>query len=240
MSNGHILVVDDDRSILELIRDFLREYDYEVSTAVDAASMRALLKDSRCDLIVLDLKLPDEDGLSLAGRLRANSRIPIIMLTSLGSEVDRIVGLELGADDYLAKPFNPRELLARIRAVLRRTGKGVAADPVLEPGHAGLRFGDWILDTTARQLMAPNGDSVELTTGEFDLLEAFVRSPRQVLNRDRLLALTRSAEVEAFDRSVDVLILRLRRKLEANPRHPSLIKTERGVGYYLDAPVTLL
>ena len=162
------------------------------------------------------------------------------MLTALGSDVDRIVGLELGADDYLSKPFNPRELLARIRAVLRRAKSPPAQAARVEPGHEALGFADWIVDTTSRQLISPAGETVDLTSGEFDLLEAFVRAPRRVLNRDQLLAKTRSVDTEVFDRTIDVLILRLRRKLEANPKHPKLIKTERGVGYIFDAEVKAL
>lgn len=234
---ARILIVDDDRAIVELVHDFLEDYGLAVASAGDAASMRALLEQARFDLIVLDLKLPDANGLRIAEELRLGSRIPIIMLTSLGSEVDRIVGLELGADDYLAKPFSPRELLARIRAVLRRGGHGMGEPMCVEPGHRGFRFAGWVLDTTTRQLLSPQGDTVSLTCGEFDLLEALVQAPRQVFNRDQLLAMTRSEDAEVFDRTIDVLILRLRRKLEANPRHPALLRTERGVGYYLDARV---
>ena len=234
------MVVDDDQAILKLVGDFLREYDFKVSTASNAASMQKVLKQSPCDLIILDVKLPDEDGLSIASRLSVSSRIPIIMLTALGSDVDRIVGLELGADDYLSKPFNPRELLARIRAVLRRAKNSPAQAAQLEQGHEALGFADWIMDTTSRQLISPAGKTVDLTSGEFDLLEAFVRAPRRVLNRDQLLTMTRSVDTEVFDRTIDVLILRLRRKLEANPKHPKLIKTERGVGYIFDAEVKSL
>ncbi len=236
-TSTHILIVDDDRAIVELVRDFLAGYGLAVSSAGDAATMRSLLEQTQYDLIVLDLKLPDANGLRIAEELRLGSRIPIIMLTSLGSEVDRIVGLELGADDYLAKPFSPRELLARIRAVLRRGGHGMGDSMCVEPGHQGFRFAGWLLDTTARQLISSQGQPVSLTCGEFNLLEALVQAPRQVLNRDQLLAMTRSEDADVFDRTIDVLILRLRRKLETNPRHPALLRTERGVGYYLDARV---
>jgi two-component system OmpR family response regulator len=240
MEGAHILIVDDDKAILELISGFLKEYDYKVSTATDAAAMEEVLKRSSCDLIVLDLKLPDADGLTLARRLRLSSNIPIIMLTALGSDVDRIVGLELGADDYLGKPFNPRELLARIRAVLRRVGSGFRSEPVVKPGHEALGFASWILDVTARQLLSPEGELVDLTSGEFNLLEAFVRSPHHVLSRDQLLAMTRLLDTDVFDRTIDVLILRLRRKLETNPKQPKLIKTERGAGYVFAADVKRL
>lgn len=237
MTDKHILVVDHDQTILKLVSDFLREYDFKVSTALDAASMRVVLKQFPCDLIVLDVKLPDEDGLSVASRLSVLSRIPIIMLSALDSDVDRIVGLELGADDYLSKPFNPRELLARIRAVLRRAGKSPDQAIRVEPSHEAFRFADWIVNTTSRHVISPLGETVDLTSGEFDLLEAFVRAPRRTLNRDQLLAMTRSPDTEVFDRTIDVLILRLRRKLETNPKHPKLIKTERGVGYIFDAEI---
>lgn len=237
MKDAHILVVDDDQAIVDLVSDFLTEYGYEVSTASDAATMVKVMKESKCDLIVLDLKLPDGNGLALASRLRASSNIPIIMLTAFGTEVDRIVGLEVGADDYLAKPFNPRELLARIRAVLRRVRRSSPerTDPASD--HEVFSFGCWLLDTTARQLLSPDGEPVELTSGEFSLLEALVRAPYRVLTRDQLLGMTRSADTEVFDRTIDVLILRLRRKLEFNPKHPQLIKTERGMGYIFNATV---
>lgn len=239
MDHAHILVVDDDKAILELISDFLTEYDYKVFTATNAASMAQVLKESPVDLIVLDLKLPDENGLELASKLRASSNVPIIMLTVLGSDVDRIVGLEVGADDYLAKPFNPRELLARIRAVLRRVGGGPSPEPTpdLDPSHEAFSFDGWTLDITARQLISPAGELVDLTCGEFNLLETFARSPHRVLSRDQLLTLTHSCDADVFDRTIDVLILRLRRKLEPNPKHPQLIKTERGAGYVFTATV---
>ena len=240
MNHSHILVVDDDKAILELISDFLAEYDYKVYTATNAVSMAQVLKESPVDLIVLDLKLPDEDGLELASKLRASSNIPIIMLTALGSDVDRIVGLEVGADDYLAKPFNPRELLARIRAVLRRGRGGPSPKPTLDPSHEAFSFEGWILDTTARQLISPQGEPINLTCGEFDLLEVFMRSPHRVLSRDQLLEMTRSADADVFDRTIDVLILRLRRKLEVNPKQPRFIKTERSIGYIFTATVKRL
>lgn len=237
MKGPHILIVDDDKAILDLVSDFLTDYDYRVSTATDAASMAHVLKESACDLIVLDLKLPDADGLDLARKLRTSSNIPIIMLTALGSEIDRIVGLEMGADDYLAKPFNPRELLARIRAVLRRVKGVLPSRLAVESDHETFAFEGWILDTTARQLLSSEGQVVDLTSGEFNLLEAFVRSPHRVLSRDQLLDMTRSHEADVFDRTIDVLILRLRRKLEANPKQPRLIKTERSAGYVFNAAV---
>jgi two-component system OmpR family response regulator len=237
MKNPHVLLVDDDKAILELVGDFLASYDYTVSMAASGAEMEQVLKASPCDLVVLDLKLPDQDGLVLARRLRASSKIPIIMLTALGSDVDRIVGLEVGADDYLSKPFNPRELLARIRAVLRRVEGSRPAEPVIDPSHENFAFEGWVLDTTARQLISTNRELVDLTSGEFDLLEAFVHAPHRVLTRDQLLEMTRARDTDVFDRTIDVLILRLRRKLEPNPSHPRFIKTERGVGYVFAATV---
>ncbi len=230
MKSLHVLVVDDDPAIRETIEDFLSEYDFQVSTAGDGAGLFEVLERGRCDLVVLDLKLPGEDGLSLAARLRSSYDIPIIMLTSLGSDVDRIVGLEMGADDYLAKPFNPRELLARIRAVLRRV-RGLSIKPTPETRHQRVHFAGWTLDLTVRDLLSPQGERVDLTAGEFNLLEAFIKAPRRILSRDQLLEMTHSTDAEVFDRTIDVLILRLRRKIEPDPRHPSLIRTERGAGY---------
>jgi DNA-binding response OmpR family regulator len=192
------------------------------------------------DLIVLDLKLAEEDGLQLVRELRMKSSVPIIIVTGhRRDEVDRIVGLELGADDYLTKPFSPRELLARVRAVLRRAEAARAAPPA--DGKASrYRFAGWELNRRLRRLTSPSGAAVTLTLGEFSLLSAFLRSPQQVLRRDQLLAATRVHDDEVFDRSVDVQILRLRRKLEANPSAPELIKTERGAGYVFTAPVQVL
>jgi len=225
----HILVVDDDREIRDLLARFLRKHGFRVETAADGKAMVAALAAGRFDLIVLDLMLPGEDGLSLCRRVRAGSDLPIVMLTAIGEDTDRIVGLEMGADDYLAKPFNPRELLARIRAVLRRApeaGRRAEADRSRK-----LEFHGWTLDTGRRSLHAPDGALVALTGGEFDLLLALVGHPGRVLNRDRLLDLTRGREAGPFDRSVDVQVSRLRRKIEEDPKQPALIKTVRGGGY---------
>lgn len=232
----HVLIVDDDREIRDLLARFLRRHDYRVETAADGRAMMRLIETSRFDLVVLDLMLPGEDGLSLCRRLRARSRLPVIMLTALGEETDRIVGLEMGADDYLAKPFNPRELLARIRAVLRRAG---GADERVDAGAArALIFAGFRLDLAARALTAPDGVFVPLTAGEFDLLAAFAERPRRVLDRDRLLDLTRGRAAAPFDRSVDVQLSRLRRKIEPDPKEPALIKTVRGGGYVFTCEVT--
>jgi two-component system OmpR family response regulator len=232
----HILVVDDDREIRSLVSQFLRKHAFRVTDAADGREMMQVLEDGRFDLVVLDLMLPGEDGLSLCRRVRASSSLPIIMLTAMGEETDRIVGLEMGADDYLPKPFNPRELLARIRAVLRRTGG--EAPEAKEDGGGTLVFEGWSLDLSKRELRAPDGTLVPLTAGEYDLLAAIVERPGRVLSRDQLLDLTRGRDAVPFDRSVDVQISRLRRKLEPDPKEPQIIKTVRGGGYVFACEVT--
>jgi two-component system OmpR family response regulator len=232
----HILVVDDDREIRSLVAQLLRKHGFRVTDAADGREMMQALDGGRFDLAVLDLMLPGEDGLSLCRRVRAGSALPIIMLTAMGEETDRIVGLEMGADDYLPKPFNPRELLARIRAVLRRSA-GEAPEPETEGG--GLRvFEGWSLDLSKRELRAPDGTLVPLTAGEYDLLAAIVERPGRVLSRDQLLDITRGRDAAPFDRSVDVQISRLRRKLEPDPKGPQIIKTVRGGGYVFACEVT--
>ncbi len=227
--SAHLLIVDDDREIRDLLGRFLTRHGYRVTTARDGREMRKALADWRIDLIVLDLMLPGEDGLSLCRRLRADSSIPIIMLTAMGEETDRIVGLEMGADDYLPKPFNPRELLARIKSVLRRADATPAA--VSSPGRTILRFAGWKLDLARRRLESAEGLVVDLSAGEFGLLVAFAEHPQRVLNRDQLLDLTRGRAAAPFDRSVDIQVSRLRRKIEPDPNKPDLIKTVRGGGY---------
>jgi two-component system, OmpR family, response regulator len=226
-TSPHILVVDDDREIRDLVAKFLTRHGCRVTTVADGKEMRRALADRRIDLVVLDLMLPGEDGLGLCRRLRAESDLPVIMLTAMREDIDRILGLELGADDYLPKPFNPRELLARIRAVLRRTG---AVTPRGE-GNATLRFAGWRLEPGGRRLVGPDGREPELTGGEFDLLLAFAERPGRVLSRDQLLDLTRGRETAPFDRSVDSQVSRLRRKIEPDPSRPALIKTVRSGGY---------
>ena len=230
MRNGpHVLVVDDDREIRDLLARFLCTHGYRIETAADGREMFAALSAGRFDLIVLDLMLPGEDGLSLCRRVRAGSDLPIIMLTAIGEDTDRIVGLEMGADDYLAKPFNPRELLARIRAVLRRATE-IRRRP--EGGRSRcFEFHGWMLDATRRCLHGPDGAPVDLTGGEFTLLLALVEHPDRVLTRDQLLDLTRGREAGPFDRSVDIQVSRLRRKIENDPKRPALIKTVRSGGY---------
>ena len=230
MKDGpHILVVDDDREIRDLLARFLRKHGFRVETASDGKEMFKALAVGRFDLAVLDLMLPGEDGLSLCRRVRSGSDLPIVMLTAIGEDTDRIVGLEMGADDYLAKPFNPRELLARIRAVLRRAPE-MRQQPEADRSRT-FEFQGWVLDAGRRSLHAPDGVLVDLTAGEFDLLLALVEHPGRVLNRDQLLDLTRGREAGPFDRSVDVQVSRLRRKIEEDPKQPALIKTVRGGGY---------
>ncbi len=237
VSEARILVVDDDPGIRELVGEFLEDYGFEVNTAADGAALLLALEARPPDLVLLDLKLPDQGGLGLVEHVKAVGDIPVIMLTSLGADVDRIVGLEVGADDYVPKPFNPRELLARIRAVLRRTAKAIAVGPPQGVPHEVLVFAGWSLDLTVRELRDAAGQHVELTGAEFDLLAALASAPQRVLSREQLLDRTRGHGAEVFDRSIDVLILRLRRKIEDNPKNPRLIRTERSVGYVFTAPV---
>ena len=230
---AHILIVDDQQEICDVVQEYLTGEGYRVSTAHDGAGMRRVMGQSPADLVILDLMLPGEDGLTLARALRSESGIGIIILTGRGETVDRIIGLEMGADDYLPKPFHLRELLARVKAVLRRAqdrgGGGAGGDGT--PSRSRARFSGWNLDLSSRELTSPGGQEVRLTTGEFDLLTAFVHNANQVLTRDRLLDLARNREAGPFDRTIDVQVGRLRRKLEDDPQNPSLIKTVRGSGY---------
>jgi two-component system OmpR family response regulator len=230
-TNAHILVVDDDREIRDLLARFLSRHGLRVTTAKDGAEMMKLLDERRIDLVVLDLMMPGEDGLSLTRRLReAKSAIPIVMLTAMGEDTDRIVGLEMGADDYVPKPFNPRELLARIKAVLRRvqmTSESAAA----APAGSRLCFEGWRLDMATRDLTSPDGVMVVLSAGEFSLLQVFVEHPRRVLSRDQLLDFARGRTAVPFDRSIDIQVSRLRRRLGDDAKDPQLIKTVRGGGY---------
>jgi two-component system, OmpR family, response regulator len=225
----HILVVEDDRQISDLVAQYLGANDCRVSIAADGREMDRQLGCSRIDLIVLDLMLPGEDGLSLCRHLRIGSRVPIIILTAKGDEVDRIVGLEMGADDYLSKPFNPRELLARIRAVLRRAT--LVADATDGRRACVLSFLGWRLDCVLRELTSPQGVRVAVTAAELDLLQALCERPGRVLTRDQLLDLTQGRKRAPFERGIDVLISRLRRKIEAEPHRPEIIKTVRSSGY---------
>ena len=228
-----ILVVDDDGDIRSLVAKFLRSNGFRVHTARNGPEMSETLAHSAIDLIVLDLMLPGRNGLDLCRDLRRVSTIPVIMLTAKGEEIDRIIGLEVGADDYLAKPFSPRELLARINAVLRRA-RSYDQQPA-ERGGRSLQFADWRLDTLKRELTDPRGVVVDLSSGEYDLLLAFLEAPQRVLTREFLLDAARNRSIEAFDRSIDVQVSRLRRKLDSVD---DLIKTVRGVGYLFAADVT--
>jgi two-component system OmpR family response regulator len=229
--NGHILIVDDQREICDLVQEYLSGEGYRVSTAQSGAEMRRVMAQSSVDLVILDLMLPGEDGLTLARSLRQDlPNVGIIILTGRGEIVDRIIGLEMGADDYLPKPFHLRELLARVKSVLRRASSR-GAEKQTGPARSKARFAGWHLDLSSRELFSPSGKEVRLTTGEFDLLAAFVNNANQVLTRDRLLDLARNREAGPFDRTIDVQVGRLRRKLEDDPQRPTMIKTVRGSGY---------
>ncbi len=232
----HILVVDDDREIRELLAKFLERNRLRVSTARDGREARRVWPQGHFNLVVLDLMLPGESGLDVARWLRSQSDVPIVMLTAMGEETDRIIGLELGADDYVPKPFNPRELLARIRAVLRRSGEG-PGERRGEVSARSYRFSGWQLETARRRLLDPQGAEVALTGGEYDLLLALLERPNRVLTRDMLLDLLRGRQAGPFDRAIDVAISRLRRKLEDDGRNAQLIKTVRGGGYVLTSAV---
>jgi two-component system OmpR family response regulator len=256
-----ILVVDDELDMVTLLQDLLQRAGFETQGAASGAEARRALAERAYELMLLDLRLKSEDGLTLARQLREGSPMPIIMISGSSDETDRVLLLELAADDFLVKPFSPRELVARVRAVLRRCaavpGHGTAAGEAALPGadarapaHAapaaaapagwqarGLRFGDWLLDTAERELRRNDGTLCALTQAEYRLLEAFVEQPRRVWTRDQLLERTRSLETDVFDRTIDVLILRLRRKIEPNPKHPQFICTERGLGYVFAASV---
>lgn len=231
----HLLIVDDDKEICALLSKFLAEYGYRVSVAADGEAMMQILGNARVDLVVLDIMLPGKDGLSLCRDLRSRGRLPIIMLTAIGDETDRIVGLEMGADDYVAKPFGPRELLARIRAVLRRAAVPVPGAPP-GAGHV-FEFLGWRLDVARRRLYSGAGALVNLRAAEFDILLALVERPQRVLTRDQLLDIARGRTTTSFDRSIDVHISRLRRRIEDDPKQPAIIKTVRSGGYLFAAPV---
>ena len=229
----HILVVDDDREIRDLTVRYLRRHGMRATGAADGRQMDTELADGNFDLVILDVMMPGEDGLSICRRLQTTSSLPIVMLTALGEETERIVGLEMGADDYLPKPFNPRELLARVRAVLRRSRIRAETEPV----EGILTFSGWTIDLARRTCRNPDGSLITLTAGEFDLLTALATRAGRVLSRDQLLDLTRGREAAPFDRSIDVLLSRLRRKMEADPKNPEFIKTVRGGGYVFAAEI---
>ena len=231
----HILIVDDDAEIRTLLVRYLEKNELRATAVGDGRAMWQALDAAVFDLIVLDLMLPGDDGLTLCRDLRARSDIPVVMLTARGEETDRVVGLEMGADDYLAKPFSARELLARIKSVLRRTR---SLPPNLRPDDdARIRFGGWTLDTQQRRLIAADGEVTALSGAEYRLLRIFVEHPNRVLNRDQLVELTQGREAEALDRSIDVQVSRLRHRLGDDPREPAIIKTVRGEGYVLSVSV---
>ncbi len=235
----HILVVDDDADLRQMVADYLGDYDLRVTGAPDGTAMREAMAHEVVDLVLLDLKLSSEDGMTLARELREASSVPIVILTGRKDDVDRIMGLELGADDYLTKPFNLRELLARIRAVLRRTQAHPATHGESRNPQA-FRFGAWELDLRSRRLTSNDGERVDLTHAEFALLAAFLGAPERILSREQLLELSRGNDENVFDRSIDVQILRLRRKIESDPSRPKLIRTERGAGYFFNARVEVV
>jgi DNA-binding response OmpR family regulator len=228
-SGSHLLVVDDDVDVVELARRYFSQHGFRVTGASDGRAMRRALAEHDVDLVLLDLGLPGEDGLDLTRYLRENWRGPVIIVSGRGDSVDRVVGLELGADDYVSKPFDLRELLARVRSVLRRSGD--RAPPAADAATARVRFAGFLLDHAARKLTAEDGTSVPLTTGEYDLLQVFLERPNRVLSRDDLIARMHGRDAGPFDRSVDMQVGRLRRKIEADPTRPELIKSVRGAGY---------
>jgi two-component system OmpR family response regulator len=232
----HILVVDDDADLRRMVAEYLSGYDLRVTDAPDGTAMREVMAREVVDLILLDLKLSSEDGMHLARELRETSSVPIIILTGRNDDVDRILSLELGADDYLTKPFNLRELLARIRTILRRTQAHSLTEQQARSPRA-LRFGGWELDMRSRRLVSGDGVRAELTHAEFSLLAAFLGAPKRILSREKLLQLSRSPDDDAVDRSIDVQILRLRRKIESDPSRPKLLLTQRGAGYFFDSQV---
>ena len=242
ISQPHIVVVDDDAKVRGMLRRYLTGEGFRVSEATDGSSMRSVLQGDPADLILLDLVMPGEDGFSLARAIRQRESTPIIMLTGKGDLIDKVAGLEAGADDYIAKPFHLREVLARIRTVLRRTH----AEPTTaidKPSHDKppcadlVLFEGWRFDTAKRELTRRDGTPVRLTTGEFNLLQAFVLNANRVLNRDVLMDLVKGREWAAFDRTIDAQVVRLRKKIESDPAHPTLIKTVRGAGYIFAAKI---
>lgn len=238
MDNNLIAVVEDDREIRALIAELLEQDGFETAACRSAEEFDRLLERQRVDLAILDVMLPGEDGLSLCRRLQARGDIPVLMVTAKGDDVDRIVGLEIGADDYLPKPFNPRELVARVRAILRRT-RSLHRVGETRAGEK-YQFANWRIDAGCRSLTSPAGITVELTGGEFELLMSFVTHPQRILNRDQLLDWTRGRSAAPYDRSIDVQLSRLRRKLAQHPSGDLLIKTVRGGGYIFAAPVEKL
>ena len=228
---GCVLIVDDDASIREMLAEYFGSHGFVTAEAEDGTTMRAAIERATPDVVLLDLRLPREDGLSLARYLRERYDVGIIMVTGSGEVVDRIVGLEVGADDYVTKPFDPRELLARVKSVLRRTQARPASVPTGGAATQRVAFGCCRLDLASHQLFDGADREIPITTMEFDLLKVFVEHPGKALSRDRILTLTRTREWDPYDRSIDIRIARLRRKVEADPENPQVIRTVRGVGY---------
>jgi two-component system OmpR family response regulator len=233
----HLLVVDDDAEIRQLLASYLRENGYRVTAVADGRAMRAAMAAGEPDLVILDVMLPGEDGVSLCRAIRAHSELPVIMLTARGGETDRVVGLEVGADDYVPKPFSPRELLARVKSVLRRS-RALPANLRRQEGRL-FRFAGWQLDAVTRNLTAPDGVVIPLGATEFKLLRALLDHPGQVLTRDQLIDLMLARDAGPFDRSLDVQVSRLRQRLREDAREPAIIKTVRGQGYVLAAAVAV-
>jgi len=235
----HVLALDDDPAIRQLVADYLAQNELRVTAVATGGELAAVMARETVDLVILDVRLQGEDGMQIARKLREESGIPILMLTGRAEEADRVMGLELGADDYLTKPFSPRELLARIRALLRRANAQATVADAISKVRA-YRFGGWELNVGLRKLKNPSGQAVEITNNEFSLLTAFLSSPQRILSRDQLLDLSRLHNAEVYDRSIDVQILRLRRKIEVDPAHPKFIVTERGAGYVFSASVEIV
>ena len=238
-ATSHVLMVDDDPGVCGVVSEYLSQNDFRITCVGTGKQMMEILGKEAIDLLLLDLRLQGEDGMQLARTVRASSKVPIVMLTGRLEEADRIMGLELCADDYVTKPFSPRELLARIRAVLRR-GQVEVVTPGRDETLRAYRFEGWELNVRLHRLVSPTGARVAISRGEFSLLCAFLSSPQRILTRDQLLELSRLHSTEVYDRSIDVQILRLRRKIETDPAHPAFIRTERGVGYYFDAVVKVV
>jgi two-component system, OmpR family, response regulator len=236
-SKSQILIVDDDKGIRELLSQFLQQHGFDTYGAKNGEQMRANLQSYDISLIILDIMLPGEDGISLCQSIRKTSQIPIIMLTAITEDVEHILALEVGADDFINKPFNPRTLLARIKALLRRANPSDTIE-TKEPKHRYYLFQGWKLDSVSRRLTSPEQLDISLSSGEYTLLRAFVERPQHVLSRDHLLDLTKHREAGPYDRSIDIQISRLRHKIEQDPKHPQLIKTVRGGGYILATTVT--
>jgi DNA-binding response OmpR family regulator len=235
----HVIALDDDPAVREMVAEYLGQNEIRVTAVASGAELAAAMAREVADLVILDLRLRGEDGMHIARKLREQSAIPILMLTGRAEEADRVMGLELGADDYLTKPFSPRELLARIRALLRRAqAQATVADAMAKV--RAYRFAGWELNIGLRKLKSPKGEAIELTNGEFRILAAFLSAPQRILSRDQLLELSRVHNAEVYDRAIDIQILRLRRKIEADPAQPKFIKTERGAGYVFSVPVDVI